>query len=305
MINCPHYYNYNNGSMNNAMNGVNISHTQLSMFFQRHLLQRAISVFKWDLPEHWSKEYFLYSLYSFGYVAVVNTDKYGIIPQACGLHGYDVFYRPTNALIANPLLSGIKSPRIGVECSIIALQPDYGGVMDIVTFYADMMALTAQTAGVNIINSKLSYVFTAGNKAGAESFKKLYDEIASGKPAVFIDSQLSKADGGKAWETFEQNVGQNYIAGQLIDDLRKWEQRIDTAIGISNSNTQKKERLIVDEVNSNNEETKSQASFWLEELQSGVDRVNKMFGLSLAVNWRNAGKEVENNGADAQRNNGD
>lgn len=305
MLSCPHYFNYNNGSMNNAMNGVNVSHTQLSMFFQRHLLQRAISVFKWELPEHWSKEYFLYCLYTFGFVAVVNTDKYGIIPQGCGLHGFDVMYRPTNALIANPLLSGIKSPRIGVECSLIALQPDYGGVMDTVTFYADMMALTAQTAGVNIMNSKLSYVFTAGNRAGAESFKKIYDEIASGKPAVFIDGQLSKPDGSKAWEKFEQNVGQNYIADKLIDDLRKWEQRFDTAIGISNSNTQKKERLIVDEVNSNNEETKSEASLWLENLKNGVKQTNKMFNLSLSVDWRDAGKEVDANGLDTQRGNGD
>lgn len=296
MYNMPFYYNYNNGSVNNALEGVCVSGSPLSRFFQRHLLQRAISVFKWKLPEHWSAEYFLYSLYSFGYVVVVNTDAYGVIPQACGLHGYDVMYRPTNAIIANPLLSGIKNPRIGVECSVINLQPDFGSVMDLVTFYADMMALSAQTAGVNIMNSRLSYVFTAGNKAAADSFKVMYDQIASGKPAVFADKTLMRPDGSPSWEAFQQNVGQNYIAGQIIDDLRKWEQRFDTAIGISNSNTEKKERLIVDEVNSNNEETKTVASLWLEQLQKGVEKTNKMFNLNISVDWRNAEKEVYNHG---------
>lgn len=304
MINCPSFYNYNNGSVNNALNGVAVSNSMLSRFFQRHLLQRAFGVYKWELPEHWSKEYFLYCLYCNGFVAVVNTDAFGIIPQACTLHGFDVFHRPTNAVITNPLLRGINRPRIGKECQLIHLEPDYGGIMDTVTFYADMMALSAQTAGVNIINSRLSYVFTAGNKAAADSFKTMYDEIASGKPATFIDKALLKPDGSRAWETFEQNVGQNYIAGQIIDDLRKWEHGFDTAIGINNANTQKKERMNVLEVTSNNEETKTVASLWLEVLQDCVKRVNDMFGLEISVDWRHHEKEVDENGLNVERNGG-
>lgn len=298
MHNCPQYFNYNRGSVDNALSGVTVTGTLTSKFFQRYLLQKAISVFRWKLPENWSADYFLYCLYCFGFVAIINTDKYGVIPQACGLHGYDVFYRPTNALVANPLLKGIKNPRIGVECALIKLQPDYGSIMDLVAFYGDMMALSAQTAGVNILNSRLSYVFTAGNKASAESFKTLYDEIASGKPASVVDKSLMKSDGSPAWNMFQQNVSQNYIAGNIIDDLRKWEQRFDTAIGIANSNTEKKERLIVDEVNSNNEETKTIASLWLDELQNCADKANKMFNIEISVDWRNAEKEVDENGLD-------
>ena len=167
---CPSFQNYANGK--DAPN-VCVTNTALSRFFQRHLLQKAMSVFKFDLPEHWSKDYFLYTLYCWGFLAVVNTNAFGVIPQGCGLQGYDVFYRPTNAVISNPLLKGILTPRIGKQCTVIKLQPDYGGIMDLVTFYADMMALSAQTAGVNLINSKMSYVFAAKNKAAAQSFKRL------------------------------------------------------------------------------------------------------------------------------------
>lgn len=283
---CPSYYNYNNGSVNNAIPGADVSNSPLSRFFQKYLLQRALSVFKWELPKNWSREYFLYLLYSWGYVAVINTDKFGVIPQGCGLRGFDVFYRPTHAVIANPLLKGIVEPHIGTQCVIIKLQPDYGNVMDIVTFYGDMMALTAQTAGVNIMNSKLSYVFTTANKAGAESFKALYSKINKGEPAAYYDKELLGPDGKPAWQTFSQNVGQNYIADKLLEDLRKLENRFDTAIGIPNSNTDKKERLIVDEVNSNNAETASLCELWLEQLQEGVAAANEMFGLKLSVSWR-------------------
>lgn len=273
----------------------------MSRFFQRYLLHKAFSVFKWKLPEHWSKDYFLYTLYCRGFLAVVRTDAFGVIPQGCGLQGFDVFYRPTNAVITNPLLRGIVTPRIDKQCTIVKLQPDYCGIMDLVTYYGDMMALCAQTAGVNLVNSQLSYVFTAENKAAAESFRKLYSKIANGEAFVIQDSKLVRADGSPAWELFQQNVGQNYIAGQLYDDLRKLEQRFDTAVGIPNANTEKRERLITDEVNANNVETKSLAEMWLEELKECVDKTNKMFNTEFAVEWRNEPrKEGEPN--DGKRN---
>ena len=85
---------------------VHCRNTTLSLYFQRYLLQKAMSVFKWEMPVDWSKNYTLYTLYCWGFFAVVNTDRYGVIPQACGLRGYDVFYQPTHAIITNPLLSG-------------------------------------------------------------------------------------------------------------------------------------------------------------------------------------------------------
>jgi hypothetical protein len=265
---------------------VHIHNTGLAMFFRRYLLQKTMSVFKWDMPENWNRDYFLYVLYCWGFVAVVNTDKYGVIPQACGLQGYDIFYAPTTATITNPLLRGMLQLRINRHCTLFKLQPDFGGIMDIVNFYADMMALSAETAGVNLMNSKLSYVFTAEDKTAAESLKKLYDKIASGEPAVVQDKKLLKPDGSPAWQAFEQNVGQNYIVDQILADLRKWEMMFDTAIGIPNANTDKKERLISDEVNANNTETSTKCELWLEELQKVCKKTEEMFGIKISVDWR-------------------
>ena len=282
---CTTFQNYATAKGN--PDAINVSNTALSRFFQRYLLQKAMNVFRWKLPATWCKDYFLYTLYIAGYVAVVNTDAFGVIPQMCSLHGYDVFYRPTNALIANPALSrGIKSPKIGTQCELIKLQMDYGGIMDIVTFYADMMAISAQTASVNIFNSKLSYVFGAKNSAAAKSYKEMFDRLSRGDPAVVTDKALFNADGSPAWDVFMQNVGQNYIAGQILEDMRKWENMFDTAIGIPNANTSKKERLIVDEVNANNVETAATCAGWLEVLQECCEKVRKMFDVDISVDWR-------------------
>lgn len=287
MDNIPYLYNYVNAYNSSISPSTSHADSGLSNFFKRYLIQEAIGVYKWDLPKSWSKDYFLYSLYCNGFVAIINTDKYGVIPQMCGLTGFDVFYRPTNAVISNPLLSGILQPRIGKQCTIIKLQPDYGGVMDLVTKYSDIMAMTMQTAGCNIEASKLAYVFTAENKAGAESFKKMFDKIASGDPMVVQDSKLKKADGSNAWEMFSNNLRNNYIAGDMLIDLQKWRNMFCTEIGINNANTEKKERMLTDEVNANNQETFTKADLWLEELKDGCAKAVEMFpGLKLSVDWR-------------------
>ena len=289
MINgAPYYYNYINAETSQVTpSTVHVKDSGLCRYFTKYLLQKAMSVFEWDLPGTWNKDYFLYVLYCWGYVAVVNTDKFGVIPQGCGLKGYDVFYAPTHAVIENPLLSGILEPRIGTQCELLKLQPDFSGILDLVGHYAEQMALASQSVSVNLLNSKLSYVFTAKTKALAESLKKMYDQIASGEPAVVIDSRLKNAaDGEETWKAFEQNVGGNYIVTNLLADLRKIEAMFDTEIGIPNANTDKRERLIQDEVNANNIETYSKCAMWLENLQDACKRVNDMFGLYIAVRWR-------------------
>ena len=286
-MNLPFYYDYKN-ARNSTINPstVHVRDTGLQRYFARYLLQKTISVFKWDMPKTWSKNYMLYTLYCWGYVAVINTDKFGVIPQQCTLGGFDVFYQPKFATVANPLLRGILNPVIGKQCELLRLQPDYGGVMDIVNFYADMLALSAETASTNLLNSKLAYVFASDGKAGAESFKKLYDQIASGEPAAYIDKNLYRDDGTPTWNFFNQNLKETYIAGDILNDMRLWEMKFDNEIGIPTTNTTKKERLITDEANSAIEESRTKAQLWLDELQESCRKINNMFGTSLWVDWR-------------------
>ena len=293
-MNLPFYYDYKN-ARNSTVNPstVHIRDTGLQRYFARYLLQKTISVFKWDMPKTWSRNYLLYTLYCWGYVAVINTDKFGVIPQQCTLGGFDVFYQPKFATVANPLLRGILNPVIGKQCELLRLQPDYGGVMDIVNFYADMLALSAETAGTNLLNSKLAYVFASDGKAGAESFKKLYDQIASGEPAAYIDKNLYRDDGTPTWNFFNQNLKETYIAGDILNDMRLWEMKFDNEIGIPTTNTTKKERLITDEANSAIEESRTKAQLWLDELQESCKKINNMFGIRLWVDWR------EDNASDA------
>ena len=265
---------------------VHCKNTGLVNYYMRYLIQKVISVFEFSgIPEEWALNYFQYVLICRGYIGIIDTARYGIIPQECGLSGFDVFYQPNMITVANPLLD-FKELKIGTQCEVIKMQPDYGGILDLVGTYADLMALCLESAGVNLLNSKLSYVFAAGNKTQAESFKKMFDKIATGEAAVFVDKNLFNEDGSRNWDVFFQNLKQNYVTSDILNDMKTLEDQFNTAVGIPNANTQKRERLITDEVNANNVDTEAKISLWIETMRRDMKRVNDMFGLSLDVRYR-------------------
>ena len=271
----------------NSPSTVHCKNTMMRRYFQRYLLQKAISVFKWTLPDTWDKDYFLYTLYGYGYCAIINTEKFGVIPQWGALGGYNVFYRPTYVIVSNPLIPEIIKPTIGIDCTIIKLQPDYGGIMDMVNYYADMLALCAESIGINLVNSHVANVFPATDKAMAETYKKMFDQIASGQPGVVVGKNLFDDAGKPLWTPFTANVKNEYVADIILSDMRKIEACFDTDIGIPNANTDKRERLVTDEVNANNVETALRPMFWLEQLKKSIQETIDMFGIrDFSVDWR-------------------
>lgn len=294
-LGAPYSYNQINGYASSYQpNTIHVTDTALSGFFQRYLTQKLIGRYKIDgMPEGWSSTYFYYTLFLMGYIAIIETDRWGVIPQHCGLTGRDVQYQPTNALIANPLIEGAPRPRIGTECALIKMQPDYGGAWDLISYYADMMALASETGAVDLVNSKLAYVFMAKNPAMANSFKKLYAKIASGEPAAFADKNLLSDEGDPAYFQFTQNLKQNYIFGDILDDIAKLETRFESEIGLNNVNVLKASGVSPDEVQANNTQVETRARLWLRTIQEGCESANQLFGLSLRA--RMTGEEGREN----------
>lgn len=286
-MNAPFMYDYINAETYNVNpSTVHAANTATAAYYRRYLLQKAMSVFEWNVPENWDKDYFLYTLYTRGNVTVFDSGKYGVIPQQCTLGGYDIYYRPNKAVVTNACLTPTtRELKINADCVLFKLQPDYGGVLDLVSFYSNIMALAAETAMVNMHNSKMSYVGYADNKAGAESLKKALDNISRGETAVILDPKSKSSDGKEPFTLLSQNVGNNYIVSDILNDIRTIENMFCTEVGLPNANTEKKERLITDEVNANNAETHSKVGMWLKSLQNSCDKCREMFGVEVTVDW--------------------
>ena len=265
---------------------VHVKNSRLRNYFRKYLLQKAMSVFKWTIPDEWDKDYFLYTLYCRGFISILYTARYGVICQECAPGGYNLYYRPSYVIVTNPLIRNTLTLNIDSDCVLLKLQPDYSSIMDIVGFYADQLALCAEALGMNLVNTKSATVFGAESKAQAEAYKKMYDNTSEGDPAVVIGKKLLNDDGTPNWFPFTQHIKESYVASDVLSDMRKIEAIFDTEIGIPNANTDKRERLIADEVNANNVETATRCELWMETLQKGIDKANTMFDLGMSVTWR-------------------
>lgn len=267
---------------------IHTKNTALFNYFVRYLFKKVISVLDFEnLPETWASNYFKYVLFGYGYIAIFKTDEYGVIPQQCTLGDtMTLFYQPKRAIITNPVFRSSKDLIIGEECEVIKLQPDFHGVLDIVTNYADLLSICLETVGVNLINSKTSMIFFAEDKAMAESYKKVFDKINSGEPMAVVNKKLRGIDGERNWEVFTQNVGANYITTNILDDMKTIEDRFNTRVGIPNANTQKRERLISSEVLANDVDTKALVNLWLDTLNDDIMKVNSKYNLDIKVSYR-------------------
>lgn len=291
-------YDYDVISMINARynpNTVKCKNNALYRFFARYLWQKAVSVFDWELPEDWSKMYFLYVLYGAGYIGVLDTDEYGIIPQWCMFNGKrDVFYQPAGIIVTNPAFKNGRTyeRKLGIDAELIKMTPDYLGIADIIGYFADQMALTAEALGVNTLNTKTAMVFASANKTAAETFKKMMDQINSGNPAVFLDQDLYDDEGNEAWKLFISDLKSMYITPDLISSMARIEAQFDSYIGLPNlAGMEKKERMISDEVNMNNISTYSRAEIWKENIDDSLKKVNAMFGLDIRCDWKHTPEE--------------
>ena len=81
--------------------------------------------------------------------------------------------------------------------------------------------------------------------------------------------------------------------------MRKIENRFNTDFGIPNANTEKRERMIQSEVESNDADTRTRAEMWLANLKKSCEKTRKMFGIEIDVEWA---KGVVKNDSDIIRN---
>lgn len=286
MTNAPYFYDYQN-TVDSSRQPANmhVLANETGQFYQRYLLKKALSVFKWTLPEWWDENYFLYTLYCRGFVAIFDSGKFGVIPQGCGLQGYNVFYRPKRVIIANPLLTTLER-EIDVDCVLMQLQPDYMGILDLCSHYAEKMALASSAINQNLWSTRLATVFFAENDAEQQAVKKAYDRMTSGDPMVVVRKNLRDENGNLKYEIFNRDVKNSYVISDLIADLRKIEAEFDTRVGIPNANTDKRERLITDEVNANNVETTILSDMWMDSIQDAIKKTRDMFGVEIKCERR-------------------
>ena len=136
---------------------------------------------------------------------------------------------------------------------------------------------TERTIDVNLIAQKTP-VLIEGDTKTILTLKNVYMQYSGNTPFIF---------GSKAFDVSNKLNVLNTNAPYLIDKLELhkheiWNECL-TFLGIDNANTDKKERLITDEVESNNEVINYYLNCFYKTRKKACDEINEKYGLDIKL----------------------
>ena len=142
---------------------------------------------------------------------------------------------------------------------------------------------------VNIKACKTPVIFACDDK-DVLTFKRIFQQVDGNVPAIFADKGLN-LDSIQAFLT-----GVKFMGIELMDYKRSVESDLLTFLGQNNTPVDKKERLITDEAQANNQLIESFADLQLRAREEAVNEINDMFGLSITVKRRQPVETVVDTG---------
>ena len=251
-----------------------------SAYYFSYLLRLVKGIFDFKAPDYWDTDFLLDTLLLNGVFGIFEHNSEPLAMN-CQPYGVNMYYKPTSFNIANPVL-GTFNKTIDIDGALIYLEEEptvnasFKTIRPLLNKYSYQLAACDKCIDQSLMNSGVAAIFSASSKKSAESFRLMYDEIAQGKPAVFVDEELGLAS------TNSRNLQytpakDNYVCDKVQIEKRCIIEEFLTAIGVNNANTSKRERLNSDEVNSNNDECYVATAVWRRNLEETTAKAHKLF----------------------------
>ena len=246
---------------------------RLTKYYQMLALNR----YKWEnLPNGIESRYIEQMLYDNGECAMFDHPDLGLcVLRSSSRENLNIYGEPTKLTV-----TGFNEHRMVMmdECVRI-LNNDLGlPTLENIVYYARRMAEIDDIIMQNLRQQRVPYLF-ATDENNALSMKTLYDRIYQGEPAIFIDKEMLK---GEPENIMVIPTLAPYLVDKLQIQKQEMERELLTFLGINNT-LEKKERLIVDETNSNNQFIKMASDIGFKQRQLACEQMNEMFGLNIRV----------------------
>lgn len=260
--------------------------------YYERLKNMALSVFEWDgLPETCNARFLEKCLYENGQAIFVNDENMSFLNLRC---------TPTTSLNVYEESTAYTAFSVGYtkifpadECVYIRNNYLAKSTDSVIMLFAERLAKIELSLMINI-NAQKTPVLVRCDEKTRKSLETIYSMYEGDKPVIFG----TKAIVDKPLEVLQ--TGAPFVAEKLREEKRAvWNEALEF-LGINtNPSDKKKERLIVDEVNTNNEQIDLQAETMLLTRQQACEKINKLFGLNVSVKRRvqkAPESEVLNNG---------
>ena len=251
------------------------------------LLELSISMFDWkNLPDTVDARYMELMLFQDGQVVFFKDEVMGELAlQVAGNGKYDIYGIPRKRRAYGN--NGYQNPTLNEDNSVIIFNNMlHTNSMLPVMDYAEKLYDLDQTIIINAKAQKTPILITCDEKERL-TLKNVYMQYDGNQPFIFGNKALDPKS-LKVLKTDEPLVTDKLY--QLKTQI--WNEAL-TYLGISNTNTQKKERMLTDEVIRNMGGTIASRYSRLNERRTACDKINKMFGLDIECNFREDYREAD------------
>lgn len=251
----------------------------------------ALSVFEWvNLPKSMNAQWLEKCLYYNGMATLLKDKNYGFINTNCCSNGklniyglptnlncYSFEYQ-TNRKLYTGLMTGLteaqKEAREYYECILVQNNWDRTPTAGSMELFALRLYEAERTADVNIKAQKTPIMVLVDEEQRL-LMENLYNQYDGNRPFIFGDKKQLGSDVLRAIKTDAP-----FIGDKIIDYKKEiWNEAL-TFLGINNIMVDKKERLITDEANSNNELINLNLQSYLAPRQEACRQFNEKFGFT-------------------------
>lgn len=257
---------------------------QTYLDYLERLKKIATSMFEWvNLPDSMNARYLELTLYYKGQASLLYDNNYGFInTQACDSGYINIYGLPTlvncysysyNSMRSTYVAGSDENGEKDKECILVLNNYMRVPTATTLELFAYRLAELQRTFDVNVKSQKFPVLIRTDQKQ-IFTLKKMYEEYDGNTPAIFADKNLVTDDALKAIKTDAPLILQ-----ELNDAKREiWNEAL-TFLGVSNL-SEKRERLITSEADSNNELINLNLQSYLIPRQQACKEFNDKFGLT-------------------------
>lgn len=266
-----------------------IDNYSLHSHFYNLLYLMCVNRFIWkNLPNNIDPDFIEKELANNGELAFINHKTYGYIVTFCVGDYFNIYGRPSKYLCFTPNNEvneyyDYDSPDLVIIRNNKLSQSSH----DFIRRYTNILTEIQKTQEVNL-NAQKTPVLITTTESGKLTLENIYEQYKGNKPVIYVNKNIDMNDSVKVFKT---------DAPYLLDKLQEYKQdqfnECLTFLGI-NTTPEKKERLITDEVNANNDMTNICLSMFLNTRKQALEEINKKFNLNIELDLAEFCKDIQN-----------
>ena len=245
----------------------------------------CLSMFEWiNLPSSMNSRYLEECLFYLGQASLLYDDKYGFINTKCSSDGrINIYGLPTDLTCysydyhtTRRLYVGLNGDEKQINKEAILVMNNYERIPTLSTceLFAKKLTNADLTAYINVQNQKTPVLILC-NENQRLTLENMYSQYEGNKPVIFGDSDNLNINAIKSI-----NTNAPFIADKVMEYKKEIWNELLTFLGINNLMLEKKERLVSDEANSNNELINMNLQSFLIPRQEACKKFNELFGLT-------------------------